>query len=834
MKKIVQFRQASAYSWLVALAFLFAVPNLEAQNATHRVLIGQLDSLANNRAADALYLGLNKSVFELGEELWFSATVMDRRSLLPSGRSEVLYVELRSDETDAPVYQEMYPLQQGLGSGHLLLSDTLKAGTYWLIGFTSHSEKYREVPIRSVRRIELKKTAVPKMLVQLAYEQENYEADEPIAGKIRLLTPGGRPIQDARLNLQLKNGRKTRKRLKLETDADGVAAFSFEGQEDMTTLNLEATASFGGEEETFEAPVPSQESDEYRVEFFPEGGTILAGISNLVAYRVSNGRGMPVEVDSVALVAGDEVLDWSQTDASGIGQFDLYAVAGKGYALRFGAEDARHMLPAVEEEGIQLTLLRQNNRVATFGIQHRGDALGDTVNLAVTQRGSLKRLVSVPLKAQGQAVNVPLDGFMKGIIEARLYDKDVQPLANRLAYVLPDKQLKVEVKTDQKLYGPKDQVKLHLKVTDALGRPVQALLRIKLFDELFSGPYLQSNMLSHFYLSDEAQKGLYQPARYYTEPDANTKRELDALMLTMGDAYAWTPDYLKGLSRQTPMTLRDGVLAQVRPDAYSRSARKQNDFEKEVRYISVYGAEIFNTDKRGAFFVSPAMLQRARGSDMLFRVKDMPGGVIHFQSAHQQHPAHRSVENLLADRRPENATMRNWVKLPQLPNAAREISGVEVTATKSENGSMFGRHRMFEGNNRDYVCINNILNCRHHGSGVPPVDGEWYQLNSGRKVKYKVVLDEPDNTGELDRLQGFYKPPAFYEPPYDSLPEQKQLPDFRNTLLWKPEVLTDENGVLEITFYTSDIRSVFLGKVEAIGINGLLGLGTFKVAVLKE
>jgi len=47
--------------------------------------------------------------------------------------------------------------------------------------------------------------------------------------------------------------------------------------------------------------------------------------------------------------------------------------------------------------------------------------------------------------------------------------------------------------------------------------------------------------------------------------------------------------------------------------------------------------------------------------------------------------------------------------------------------------------------------------------------------------------------------------------------------DYRNTLYWNPEILTDKNGESTISFYTSDEKGEFLITIEGVGENGDTG-----------
>ena len=72
----------------------------------------------------------------------------------------------------------------------------------------------------------------------------------------------------------------------------------------------------------------------------------------------------------------------------------------------------------------------------------------------------------------------------------------------------------------------------------------------------------------------------------------------------------------------------------------------------------------------------------------------------------------------------------------------------------------------------------------------------------------------------------------FYIPDYstDTL-RKSHIPDFRNTLCWKPDLHTDKNGKAEVTFFTSDEASDFRIVVEGISDDGKTGYSSIPFAV---
>ena len=84
----------------------------------------------------------------------------------------------------------------------------------------------------------------------------------------------------------------------------------------------------------------------------------------------------------------------------------------------------------------------------------------------------------------------------------------------------------------------------------------------------------------------------------------------------------------------------------------------------------------------------------------------------------------------------------------------------------------------------------------------------------------------------LWRTKGYYTSREFYQP--DEIDMQLSTPDARNTLLWAPSVITDEKGEAEVHFYCSDINTGFIGVVEGVDGDRLVGTTKCEFRVLRK
>jgi hypothetical protein len=72
----------------------------------------------------------------------------------------------------------------------------------------------------------------------------------------------------------------------------------------------------------------------------------------------------------------------------------------------------------------------------------------------------------------------------------------------------------------------------------------------------------------------------------------------------------------------------------------------------------------------------------------------------------------------------------------------------------------------------------------------------------------------------------------FFAPVYETEKQLKsRLPDFRNTLYWKPQVTTDKKGKAMLQFYTSDQTGTYRVTIEGLNEKGDAAASQFEIVI---
>ena len=109
----------------------------------------------------------------------------------------------------------------------------------------------------------------------------------------------------------------------------------------------------------------------------------------------------------------------------------------------------------------------------------------------------------------------------------------------------------------------------------------------------------------------------------------------------------------------------------------------------------------------------------------------------------------------------------------------------------------------------------------------------WTHIYHHVPPKLKLTEEELLKLLNLFRIRAYYGKHEFYQPNYDKEYVPISVPDYRNTLMWAPSIITNDKGEATVIFYCSDFNAEFVGKIEGVGGDGLLCTDFFKFTVRK-
>lgn len=772
---------------LIAITLILSV-KAQSYSSNQIELVERLHFLAKNAPPELAYIQTNKDIYETGEDLWFKVYLLDAQYLIPSGLSRTLYLQLLNEDNKKVFWQEKYEIVNGFANGRVYLESTLPEGDYLLAAYTPNSFFSDTTEFKAVRRI--------KVLTDITSRYKDG------TGSLIMIVPN------------MNNG------IQFNT--------------------------------------------------FPEGGNLVSGIHSKVAFKAVNRNGEPVSIKGTLFEDTIPVLEFKSSHA-GMGSFGFNPDAGKKYLIRLSEPliDSMFLLPEIYPMGISMQLTGRDKESLSFKVTKSPGLEQEDIYLRVQCRGVVYGMTTAKLNGELR-IKVPLSELPQGIAEVTLFNSSLVPVAERLVYINREQKLNITTELSKEIYITRSKVALKITVKDESGKPVMANLGVSVFDKLYQNQTDSNNILAHYYLSSQLKGRIYNPSYYFNSNSKGRDEALDLLMLTQGwRKYIWYEMNLKKLREASEQVIFDGIKGEI---DYPNMKRKKL---KEPLFVMVFSPNkdstkvVIPADSAGKFNVPADRLKEWENDYVYLK----PFGPYESQRPKQTWaplaPPEFNFHIILKD---PFETINRLLKyneitypLPGLINEKQDMTDLyevgsniirikEVTIKGQKAKTIRGKYLgsldslVMAKADDDYICQYGVLNCPRHDRNEPgtskPRQGIQYMViynynmpgERTRIVTYwrpKYSEDELLKINNLSRIKAYYGNREFYKPNYDKQTEDSLIPDFRNTLVWEPSIYTDEKGEATLSFYSSDIYTDFVGRIEGVGGEGLLGTKYFKFTVRK-
>jgi hypothetical protein len=867
-------------SKLLILVFLFFVLPLSifAQSRAPAMdkLAVELNSLGENVACELVYLQTSKSIYETGEDLWFKAYILHSQFFTPSILSKTLYLQVINERTNQQVWQEKYEIKNGFVNGHVFLQDTLSEGDYLLEAFTGQSFFNDSAEFKAIRKITVKKNMNSRPSFSIAFNKLFYNPGDSIEATITASSENGKPLY-AEVEATLLEGDRKLGQAQSVTNHKGEAKIAFVLQSFGKELRVVAHLKYTDKQETLSFPVPHKKGSPIQFDVFPEGGDLVAGAPNKLAFKAVDIDGNPLDVEGTLFEDLTPLIRFKSVHA-GMGSLDFIPFAGKKYHIRLSepATDSTFQLPDILTEGITMRLAGRDKEYLDFIVSQSEGEPERLVYLRGQMRGVVYCMAGGKLQSELK-IKIPLREFpQQGIAEFTLFDENLRPVAERLVYIHSGKKLYIKTELDKAKYETREKVILKIKVTDENGLPVTASLGVSVSDKLYQNHGDPINILAYCYLSSQLKGNIYNPAYYFDEKNEKHEQALDLLLLTQGwRRYVWSAENMKATKEKQLPAIFDWTEGEVRA---TRKLKRSQSMQQLVKAFNPGKNEVSDfivAGSSGKFIVSPVHLKTWQGEYVYLK----PMAPEEFEPRISLSNSFQIINDIMGTKErnyPLPGVTDTMTEEPFRPFvAAPNVIELGEITIKGRAINPFRDKYLGQLDSISKLTINDHWVCSHGflhnykqgyahlvGSGPPykicsdtivkrPVEGELYELvkyeDVGRQDGKWILTDltsityhYPKFTEEellklhnLSRVTAYYSEREFYQPTYDKETEKDFLPDTRNTLVWAPSVVTDESGEATLEFFCSDVNTGFIGMVEGVSGDGLPGTMNFEFTVQK-
>lgn len=276
---------------------------------------------------------------------------------------------------------------------------------------------------------------------------------------------------------------------------------------------------------------------EKRFQFFPEGGDLIGGLENNVAFKAADAYGLPFPVKGVLKDAsGKDVLEFNSVH-DGMGKFLLTPDKGDSfYALWKDDKGVEHRtdLPPVKPDGVALRVMNGNKKV--FFSVSRSTENADrysklTVIAHMNQQLVYKALVNLKENFMSGG-SIPVDQLPSGILQVTIFDSGNLPVAERVVFI-NNHDFEFSPNLSVALKGVSKRAKnvIEIDVPDTL----KSNFSIAVTDAETDGKKTNDdNIISRLLLTGDIRGYVHDPYYYFSQPSDSAAQYLDLVMLTHG------------------------------------------------------------------------------------------------------------------------------------------------------------------------------------------------------------------------------------------------------------------------------------------------------------
>tara|TARA_R110002073_G_scaffold15953_1_gene62048 strand:+ start:1032 stop:4934 length:3903 start_codon:yes stop_codon:yes gene_type:complete len=277
-------------------------------------------------------------------------------------------------------------------------------------------------------------------------------------------------------------------------------------------------------------------SNNIDLQFFPEGGNSIHGLTGRVAFKAIGSDGLARIVKGKIIDSkGNEIKQLKSND-QGVGYFNLKPNLGEQYSavLRDGS---KYPLPEVFDQGYSMFINNMNQKSIQVRVQASNNLKNEPFYLIGTVGNQKYFQGKYNLKGKSFAnIEIPKNMLPSGVATITLFDENMRPWSERIVFVDNQQELIINTELNKNDLIKKGEVTVKINVTDPEGKPVSTNLSIAVTNQSnrVKKDANDSNILTHLLLESDLKGHIEKPAQFFHNKSRMTKYNLDLIMLTNG------------------------------------------------------------------------------------------------------------------------------------------------------------------------------------------------------------------------------------------------------------------------------------------------------------
>ena len=743
-----------------------------------------------NTPVEKIYVHQDRISYNAGETIWFKVHQSFTEGL--EFGSKVVYVDL-IDGTNSIVAKSKWKLEGGMASGHITLPDSLATGKYLLTAYTKW--------------------------------MQNFDTDYFFTREITVFS-------------------------------------------NIISEKAEAT----------------EIHPDISLTFFPEGGNLIEGIPSRVAFKMTDRNGNGIDGNGKIVDKNGSEIQVFNTSFKGMGTFNIIPESGKTYFARMDGVADLVPLPEVYSSGVVMALKYGDDNLR-ITLRHNLKMINnESYNMTIHQNGIDYFNAKVNMDNEIIVLDIPSQKLPEGVFTVTIFDNNLLGVCERLAFINYPTKLPMKIETEQASYTKRNKVNLKITVPNTSGNFSLAVVKSSLDnardDNYFSNFFLKSELRgriedpdSYFEEEDLNKMNLLLMThgwrRYQWENLMSGQYPEPLFLIEDGISYGGKATLHN--KRQKPESVNLTAVLYDDSISYFNTSLSEDGNFLFTGFDIIDTAEIIISanDKRSVLEISSISLIPYPNPDPEYNLFQNRGfyyeeqDSVYVEIFGNMPVAPKEGIDKIIHELPEVGVTRVIKKHDQkriVHDPTHSISTVNAEKNFSYNFSddsgplgaiaVLNFHRpnwrntlkrisiLYDDTNPDSKIF--ILDGRYVSENdlrmVPALLIDRVEILSGasslmyggrmfffhsRNPKDMTYLGPSKTTSH--KIEGYTRQKEYFTPNYD-VKSDFFTPDHRNTLHWEPNIVLNEDGEAELSFFTSDDNGEYLIHCEGRSDEGEIGV----------
>ncbi len=590
--------------------------------------------------------------------------------------------------------------------------------------------------------------------------------------------------------------------------------------------------------------------------FYPEGGRLVAGFENSIIFTAKTKNGEETEIEGQIVDKSNNIITEFKSGLNGLNQFIIVPKKDESYRAIIIRKDKSNQifnLPKVDGSGLGINLDNDSGDFLKIQIESNENTplINKTLKIEVESNGYIYKTIERLITNGKYSEFISKKDLIAGNNKIRIINSEGKKLYEKYFAFPTNDNLNVDINTDKNQYSRREKVNLIISTSAVDKSSETAQLSISVsklkYDSICKTDkeFLNSNSHSEIKNYNRVAKSI--------NDSTQIKKRIEFLPETSGlilsgsvktkfsnQAANHVNIYLSSINNnkivQNTLTNSEGKFYFNLDEIHGKSElvfqlADQSLFGQQISFENEYSSD-FSPIQNTAISNKDYYKEYYQRLSTNYQIQKQ------FATINKQDSVDRIIGNSIFYGESDSTYfLKKYIDLPSLEDFFNEIvenvqvkqkkDNYEIIINSSNNQLILPPLLLVDG----VLVFNNSKFLKIPANEIEKIDiiNSTYILGEMKYGGIISLFSKNKNLANISSSSSF----TFYQFDGPSISNkftnidyskeemmESRIPDFRNTLYWNPSIVTNERDKVEISFYTSDELGKYLITVEGFSSNG--------------